>query len=147
MKVVKQLSATIVVMLSSIMVLAIGVLTIIHTSQTHAQSNDTLNTRLASKAINNSLLSNLNRSELSRVKTSLSDAAKRAEFMVPTNNPGKAISARLEIEDGHLLYSIVAVDPTFRFYNIIIDAESGKVLSSSQLLVNSSTSPGITVHK
>jgi uncharacterized membrane protein YkoI len=69
----------------------------------------------------------------SRVNVSLVNAATIAEKAVGTN--AHAVSVRLTVIHGFLVYRALVVDSNYGFHNVLVDAGNGKVLSSAQLSI------------
>jgi uncharacterized membrane protein YkoI len=67
----------------------------------------------------------------SKANASLSTAGTNAEKSIGTNS--HAISARLGIVNGSLLYTLHVVDASNNIHRVIVDAGNGKVLSSQQV--------------
>jgi len=67
----------------------------------------------------------------SRVNVSLVNAATIAEKAVGTN--AHAVSIRLAVIHGFLVYRALVVDSNYGFHTVLVDAGNGKVLSSAQL--------------
>jgi hypothetical protein len=69
----------------------------------------------------------------SRVNVSLVNAATIAEKAVGTN--AHAVSVRLAMVHGFLVYRALVVDSTYGFHTVLVDAGNGKVLGSAQLSI------------
>jgi uncharacterized membrane protein YkoI len=69
----------------------------------------------------------------SRVNVSLVNAATIAEKAVGTN--AHAVSVRLAVVHGFLVYRALVVDSNYGFHTVLVDAGNGKVLSSAQLSI------------
>jgi len=69
----------------------------------------------------------------SRVNVSLVNAAMIAEKAVGTN--AHAVSVRLAVVHGFLVYRALVVDSNYGFHTVLVDAGNGKVLSSAQLSI------------
>ena len=69
----------------------------------------------------------------SRVNVSLVNAATIAEKAVGTN--AHAVSVRLAVVHGFLVYRALVVDSNYGFHNVLVDAGNGKVLSSAPLSI------------
>src|SRR5262249_8305311 len=69
----------------------------------------------------------------SRVNVSLVNAATIAEKAVGTN--AHAVSIRLAVIHGFLVYRALIVDSNYGFHIVLVDAGNGKVLSSAQLSI------------
>ena len=67
----------------------------------------------------------------SKANASLSTAATNAEKSIGTNS--HAISARLGIVNGSLVYTLHVVDASNTIHRVIVDAGNGKVLSLQQV--------------
>lgn len=67
----------------------------------------------------------------SKANASLSTAGTNAEKAIGTNS--HAISARLGIVNGSLVYTLHVVDASNNIHRVIVDAGNGKVLSSQQV--------------
>jgi len=65
----------------------------------------------------------------SQIKVSLSDAA--AIVQNQSGNNSKVVAAHLDIANGYLTYTVIAVDPDANIHKFVIDAGNGSVLSSS----------------
>jgi hypothetical protein len=69
----------------------------------------------------------------SRVNVSLVNAATIAEKAVGTN--AHAVSVRLAVVHGFLVYRALVVDSKYGFHTVLVDAGNGKVLSSAPLSI------------
>jgi uncharacterized membrane protein YkoI len=69
----------------------------------------------------------------SRVNVSLVNAAMIAEKAVGPN--AHAVSVRIGVVHGFLVYIAVIVDGNYSFHTVLVDAGNGKVLSSAQLSI------------
>jgi uncharacterized membrane protein YkoI len=69
----------------------------------------------------------------SRVNVSLVNAATIAEKAVGTNT--HAVSVRLAVVHGFLVYRALVVDSNYGFHTVLVDAGTGKVLSSAPLSI------------
>jgi hypothetical protein len=69
----------------------------------------------------------------SRVNVSLVNAATIAEKAVGTN--AHAVSVRLAVVHGFLIYRALVVDSNYGFHIVLVDAGNGKVLSSAPLSI------------
>jgi hypothetical protein len=67
----------------------------------------------------------------SQIKISLSDAA--AIVQNQAGNNSNVVAAHLDVANGYLTYTVVAVDPDANIHKFVVDAGNGKVLSSSEL--------------
>jgi len=67
----------------------------------------------------------------SKASVSLSTAAATAEKSVGPNS--HAISARVAVVNGYLVYTIRVVDTNNNIHRVIVDAGNGKVLSTTQI--------------
>ena len=66
----------------------------------------------------------------SKASVSLSTAATTAEKSVGPNS--HAISARVAVVNGYLVYTVRVVDTNNNIHRVIVDAGNGKVLSTTQ---------------
>jgi hypothetical protein len=66
----------------------------------------------------------------SQIKVSLSDAASIVQNQA--GNKSNVVAAHLEVANGYLTYTVIAVDPDANIHKFVIDAGNGKVLSSSK---------------
>jgi hypothetical protein len=67
----------------------------------------------------------------SQIKVSLSDAA--AIVQNQAGNKSNVVVAHLDVANGYLTYTVIAVDHDANIHKFVIDAGNGKVLSSSKL--------------
>jgi hypothetical protein len=67
----------------------------------------------------------------SQIKVSLSDAA--AIVQNQAGNKSNVVAAHLDVANGYLTYTVIAVDHDANIHKFVIDAGNGKVLSSSKL--------------
>ena len=67
----------------------------------------------------------------SQIKVSLSDAASIVQNQ--SGNNSKAVTAHLDVANGYLTYTVIAVDPDGNIHKFVIDAGNGSVLSSSRV--------------
>jgi hypothetical protein len=65
----------------------------------------------------------------SQIKISLSDAASIVQNQ--SGNNSKVVAAHLDVTNGYLTYTVIAVDPDANIHKFVIDAGNGSVLSSS----------------
>ena len=66
----------------------------------------------------------------SQIKVSLSDAASIVQNQAGNNS--NVVAAHLDVANGYLTYTVIAVDPDANIHKFVIDAGNGKVLSSSK---------------
>jgi hypothetical protein len=67
----------------------------------------------------------------SQIKVSLSDASAIVQNQMGNNS--NVVAAHLDIVNGYLTYTVVAVDPEANIHKFVVDAGNGKVLSSLEL--------------
>jgi hypothetical protein len=67
----------------------------------------------------------------SQIKVSLSDAASIVQNQ--SGNNSKVVAAHIDVTNGYLTYTVIAVDPDANIHKFVIDAGNGSVLSSSMV--------------
>jgi uncharacterized membrane protein YkoI len=80
----------------------------------------------------------------SQIKVSLSDAASIVQNQ--SGNNSKVVAAHLDVTNGYLTYTVIAVDPDANIQRFVIDTGNGNVLSSSKLPIQNMMMFGGMMH-